>query len=583
MLRSKMVLLPALLACSLFADEYPLGPDSERQPNVPQGKVSKYTFASSKVFPGTTRDYWIYVPAQYDAAKPACVMIFQDGAGYVRENGSWRTPVVFDNLIARKEMPVTIGIFIDPGVLPALSPNQQNRFNRSYEYDGLGSRYARFLLEEMLPEVAKQYNLSSNADDRALAGLSSGAIAAFSAAWNRPDAFHRVMSFIGSYTDLRGGDVIASEIRKTEPKPLRVFLQDGDHDLNNPAGNWWLANQGIASALQFSGYEVKFVTGTEGHNAKQGGSIFPDALRWLWQGYPQPVSKPPVAGSPQMTRVDVIDPAADWELVGEGYKFTEGPAADRNGNVFFCDVGNGKVYKIAPGGKPEIFKDTSGGTGGLMFGPDGRLYAAQSGKKRIVSWSTSDDSEKVLAEGVDSNDLAVSSKGAVYFTDPPGHRVWLIDPQGNKRVVYEGIPFPNGVRFSPDESLLVVADSYSRAVWSFQVQPDWSLTNGEPFYRMEMVETGDPGLLRSGADGMTFDTEGFLYVATRWGIQVCDQPGRVMYMIRTPGTAAPSNLVFAGPEMGTLYATVVDKVYRRHLHRKGFHPWEPVKAPTPHL
>ena len=196
---------------------------------------------------------------QYDGSKPACVMIFQDGGGLVAENGTWRAPIVFDNLIHKREIPVTIGIFINPGVLPAFRPDtQQSRYNRSFEYDALGDRYARFLLEEILPEVGKQYKLSNDPNDRRSAGSSSGAIAAFTAAWERPDAFRRVLSFIGSYTNLRGGQIYSSLIRKTEPKPLRVFVQDGKADQNIYAGNWWIGNQDMASALEYAGLRYNF-------------------------------------------------------------------------------------------------------------------------------------------------------------------------------------------------------------------------------------------------------------------------------------------------------------------------------------
>lgn len=194
-----------LLASAALADEYPVGPDSQRQPNVPQGKLTKGTWTST-IYPGTVRDYHIYVPAQYKGDKPACVMIFQDGTGFVSEQGRWRVPVVFDNLISKGDMPVTIGVFIDPGVLPSRNDREQARFNRSYEYDALGDRYAQFLLDEILPELRKQYKLSTDPNDFAIAGSSSGGIAAFTAAWNRPDAFRRVLSFIGSYTNLRGGN-----------------------------------------------------------------------------------------------------------------------------------------------------------------------------------------------------------------------------------------------------------------------------------------------------------------------------------------------------------------------------------------
>jgi len=224
------------------ADEYPPHLDSQPQPGVPKGTVEKFTFAGSRIFPGSSRDYWIYVPAQYDPARPACVYVNQDG---VQNNA----PTVFDNLIARKEMPVTIGVFVTPGVLKAEGTNALARFNRSYEYDGLGSDYARFLLEELLPEVEKKTTqegkpilLSTNANDRCIGGSSSGAICAFTCAWERPDAFSRVFSSIGTYVGLRGGEVYPTLIRKFEPKPLRVFLQDGSNDLNIYGGDWWMAN-----------------------------------------------------------------------------------------------------------------------------------------------------------------------------------------------------------------------------------------------------------------------------------------------------------------------------------------------------
>jgi gluconolactonase len=568
-----------VLACAFgaaAADDYTLGPDSQRRPDVPKGTVMQHTW-TSKIFPGTVRDYWVYVPAQYKSDKPAAVMIFQDGAGYVKEDGAWRTPIVFDNLIAKHEMPVTIGIFINPGVLPASSTDQQARYNRSFEYDGLGDRYARFLLEEILPEVGKQYNLSSDPNDRAISGASSGAICAFTAAWNRPDAFRRVLSFIGSYTNLRGGEIYSSLIRKTEPKPLRVFVQDGDKDLNLYAGNWYIANQDISSALEYAGYDTKNAWGTEGHNSKHGAAIFPDALRWLWRDYPKPISKSTKGGERHFVTM-ILDPASDWELVGAGYKFTEGPAVDRGGNVFFTDIPNNRIHRIGPDGKVTVFKEDSGAANGLMFGPDGRLYACQNGRKRIVSFSP-DGTESVIAEDVNSNDIAVNHRGEIYFSDPPGKRVWFIDAQHNKRVVHEGLEFPNGVRLSPDQSLLMVADSRSKWVWSFQVQADGSLANGQPFYRLESSDESSS----SGADGMTLDTEGYLYVATRIGLQICDQPGRVTAIVGKPQNASLSNVVFGGPDLQTLYVTNGDKVYRRHVRRKGFFPWAPVKPPVPGL
>ncbi len=263
------------------ADPYKLGPDSMEQPGVPHGKVEKFTW-KSEIFPGTVRDYWVYVPAQYDPQKPACVMVFQDGGSYQDPKGSFRVPIVFDNLISKKEMPVTIGIFINPGTVPPSDKDKKGRSNRSFEYDTPSDQYVRFLEKEILPEVGKRWNLRQDAAGRAICGISSGGICAFTAAWERPDLFSKVLSHVGSFTNIRGGDIYPGLIRKTERKPIKVFLQDGSKDLDNLFGSWPLANQQMAAALKFAGYDYKFEYGTEGHNGKHGGAILPDSLRWLW-------------------------------------------------------------------------------------------------------------------------------------------------------------------------------------------------------------------------------------------------------------------------------------------------------------
>jgi enterochelin esterase-like enzyme len=265
-------------------DQYVLGKDSQEQPGVPQGKVIQMPpWKDSKIYPGTTRDWWIYVPSQYSKDKAAAVMVFCDGGGFVKRDGQFRAPVVFDNLIARGEMPVTIGIFIQPGVFPTANPKDKPRSNRSFEYDSLGDLHARFLVEEILPAVAKDHNLTSDPDQRAICGNSSGGICAFTVAWERPDAFRKVISHIGSFTNIRGGHVYPALIRKTDKKPLRVFLQDGRNDLDNQFGNWPLANEDMAAALKFAGYDYQFILGEGTHNGKHGASLLPDTLRWLWR------------------------------------------------------------------------------------------------------------------------------------------------------------------------------------------------------------------------------------------------------------------------------------------------------------
>ncbi|MFO0880770.1 MAG: alpha/beta hydrolase-fold protein [Gemmataceae bacterium] len=262
---------------------YRHGPDSEMQPGVPEGKVIKQAPWTSKVFPDTVRDWWIYVPAQYKATEPACVMVFQDGEWYQNRKGDFRVPTVFDNLIHQGKMPVTIGVFLNPGVVPAPKAGGKPRPNRSFEYDTLSDQYATFLEKEILPEVAKSYKLRNTPESRAVAGISSGGICAWTVAWERPDLFRKVLSHVGSFTNIRGGDVYPGLIRKTEKKPIRAYLQAGRRDLDNLHGSWPLANLQMEAALRFKGYDFRFVMGEEGHNGKHGGVLMPESLKWLWE------------------------------------------------------------------------------------------------------------------------------------------------------------------------------------------------------------------------------------------------------------------------------------------------------------
>lgn len=272
--------LVLLIPFSLSA-QYQLGPDSQKQDGVPEGKVTKYTWHSPSY--DNYREYHVYVPAQYDASKPAALMIFQDGHAYVDNTGGWRVPIVFDNLIHKKEMPVTIGLFITPGHNTKDLP--ENRFrtsNRANEYDEMDDRYVSMLLDELIPELKKTLNISDDRKKHAICGLSSGAICAWTAAWQRPDVFHKVLSHYGSFTNIRGGDRYPGLIRKSAKKDIKIFMQDGSTDLNNIHGNWYLANLQMESALEYKGYEVKTEWGTGGHTSDHGGAILPKSLKWLW-------------------------------------------------------------------------------------------------------------------------------------------------------------------------------------------------------------------------------------------------------------------------------------------------------------
>jgi len=287
-------------------DQYIPGPDSKPQEGVPKGKVTKYTWDNSKIYPGTTRNYWVYVPAQYDGNKPACLMVFQDGHFFVNvgEEGQYRIPIVFDNLIYRREMPVTIAVFINPGHGPngqeATDKEWGDRTNnRGVEYNALDDKYAKLIVDELLPVIKKEYKVSDNPDDRGIAGASSGAICAFTVAWHRPDQFRKVISTIGSFTNIRGGHEYPDIVRRSEPKPLRVYLQDGvndnrgmrgrgDNRTYDPKWDWHAQNIKMVEALTEKKYDVNYCWGLGTHSNKQGGAIMPEMLRWLWRDYPRP-------------------------------------------------------------------------------------------------------------------------------------------------------------------------------------------------------------------------------------------------------------------------------------------------------
>ncbi len=406
-----MALLVLQCSTGFGQTKYELTEDSKRQEGVPQGKLEgPFPFASN-IFPGTQRNYWLYIPAQYDGQKPACSLIIQDG---LRRAQDWHLEEVLDNLIHKKQIPVMIGIFVEPGVVPALNPEAQPRLNRSFEYDSLGDRYARFLIEELLPEVSKSYALSADPNDRALAGASSGGICAFNAAWERPDAFRRVISTIGTFVGLRGGNQFSMLVRKTEPKPLRVFLQDGSKDLNIYGGDWWTANQDMLSALQYAGYDVNHVWGDGGHDGKHSASIMPDALKWLWRDYPEPIKTTPNPIEPR--RLEVLLPGSAWELVSSGHELVEAPACNTAGEVFFCDSRAGRIYRSGSDGKTRVFAEQTGRVTGLSFGPDGKLYACQSGRRRIVRYNDAGQ-EEVLFSDSSCQDLVTLPNG-FYYTDP---------------------------------------------------------------------------------------------------------------------------------------------------------------------
>lgn len=572
-------ILQACVFAQAPAQNYPVDSASVEHPGVPKGELIQLKFNNSKIFPGTTRNYWIYVPAQYDGKKPACLYVNQDGIQF-------KAPVVFDNLIYKKEMPVTIAVFVQPGTVMAEDGNTAtNRNNRSYEYDSIGDTYVNFLLNELLPEVEKQKTkdgkpilLSKNGNDRAIGGSSSGAVCAFTAAWERPDQFSRIFSSIGTYVGFRGAERYPTLIRKYEPKPLRIFLQDGTHDLNNYVGDWWITAQLMERALQYAGYEVNHAWGEGGHDGIQATAIFPEAMRFLWKDYPKPVAK---GISKNAFTSTITIPGQDWELVGQGYGFAEGTGVNAAGEVFYQDIPNGKTYKVDVNGKLTQLKIDSKKAGGTAFGPDGKRYTAATATNQVLSYDK-DNKESVVADGIACNDLTVAHNGNIYVTAPDGDdkpaKIYLVRPNGEKIVVDEGLRYSNGLTLSADQTQLYVAETTTHWIWVYQVKPDGTLTNKQHYGWLHTPDNAN----NAGADGMKCDQNNRVYAVTRLGIQVMDEIGRVISIIPVPQGNGPANMCFGGPDFDIMYVTCKDKVYRRKVGVKGANafapPFKPVSA-----
>ncbi|MGD1106398.1 MAG: alpha/beta hydrolase-fold protein [Terracidiphilus sp.] len=603
-------ILFALLLASAFtitrAEDYTLGPDSQPQDGVPKGTVTKFTLAPGKDYPGTPHNCAIYVPAQYDPSKPTPFMIFLDGSQALGD--SMRVPVVLDNLIAKHDLPPMIAIFVDPGILPVVSEADQNRYNRIYEYDSLTPRFSDFLVNDLISEVAKHYNLSKNPDDRALSGVSTGAVGAFMAAWNRPDQFHRVLSLIGTYVSMKGADALPALVRKTEPKPIRIFMQDGtaDHIVpaepygTNFAGSWPINNQVMFEALEFAGYDAKLVMGTEGHNLKQGGAILPDALRWLWRDYPAPivVHEPEAAHEPGWdpsgTVFSTIFVDKPWQQAGSDYGSISSLTSDREDNVYFADRNAGNIKRVDANGKITQFAEPPNDTSILRMGANHRLYTYSPSTGEIVSSDTATGTasdQKTIARNLTAVvDFVVTETGTIYLLDGSTATIGVVDSSGQPRVALRWTDLggemvaPKGLALSPDESMLVVTDTVSRYSWSFQIAADGTLGNGEPFYRLELPETTVMSW-QSGTRGAVEDVNGMVYFATPLGTQICMQNGRAVEILNPPVPGAPiAAITFAGGgDSSWLYVAESGKLYRRPVKVMGANAWTVVKPPKPTL
>ena len=439
------------------------------------GEMINFEMRNSKIYPATQRKVTIYVPKEYDGKTPSCLLVMLD-------RGEKLIAKHFDTLIAEGAMPVTIGVVVRPGQIRNKA-GEVVRYNRSNEYDRMDGRFAEFLETEVLPEVCRQrtsdgreIKLSNKASDRAISGHSSGGICAFNAAWQRPDMFSRVFSACGTFVPMRGGDQYSALVRKCEPRPVRVFLQDNDKDTWNPLfGSWFEYNELMLSALQFAGYDVEYSWDEGGHSSKNANKIFGDVMRWLWKGWPE---SPRKGLSRSSTLASMLIEGEEWRCIAEG-------------------IAEGSM--LHPHSEEKII--------------------LQSGKHR----------EFVGVDGARTR----------------AKRVVLSDP-------YTAI-YPGGAHTSKRVE-------GSNWVWNYINTPDGKLSFGQEFYH-----------LYTDAGQILYDASGYLYVASKVGIQVCDQNGRVRTILSLPGGEV-SSIAFAG---NNLFAISRGKLYMRKLLRSGTHNGAP--------
>lgn len=538
------------------------GQDFHTDP-IPRGKIETFQFKDSKIFPGTERTVWVYIPEEIDPLKPACVYVQQDGFSTMQ-----RINDVFDTLIARKEMPITVGVFINPGNL-LLHKNTLGRPNRCFEYDGLGDKYVRFVLDEILPLVAKKYNLnlSTNGNDRCIGGASSGGIAAFNAAWERPDAFSRVFCVSGSFVSFRGGNEFPALIRKTEARPIRVFLTAGTEDMENCAGDWTLMNMEMARALKFSGYDYRFTLLKGEHTVGwRDPYIITNAMRYLWNGWPAPVE----AGQSAPRVRDIILPNEPWRLVADGYQ-ARGLACNSKGDVFFSD--KNKIYRVGAGDSVRLFITSKESIDDLSFGKDDALYAISYESGKIFRYEPT-GTETVYADHIHGSYIIARPEGGLYLTSDEiagePATLWLV-VKGVMTLVGTGSSL-TGLAMSPDRQLLAVADSASHWVYSYRIARDGSLQDKERFFWLYRQDWEDG----SGALSVCYDKEGHLYAATRMGVQICTWDGPTQVILPSPDGRRITSICFGGPNLDDMFAVCGDKLYKRRLKTHGigaFTPW----------
>ena len=565
----RLASLGSLLPLTVFAAGYT--PPQINPADIRAGAIKEFTFSQSRIFPGTTRSVTVFVPAQYDPAKPACVYVKTDGY-------SPREKEFLETMIATGEMPVTVGVFVRPGEVRAPMPGTAGRRNRDFEYDAVNDNNVRFLIEELLPFVAKEYalNLSTDGNDRCMSGGSSGGIAAFSAAWNRPDAFSRVYAASGSWVAFRGGHEFPTMLRKFEAKPIRAYLTTATQDMENCAGDWFLADQEIDKALKFSGYDYQFRI-IEGRHVAGYGENWREAMAYLWKGWPERVKAGPSAPRAQ----EVLLPGEDWQLVAEGFKSTRGPSCNAAGEVFFADTSNNKIHRIGLDGKVVEFVGDAAYAHCVSVGADGTLHAISEKSDKLMSYDASGKG-RVTLEGISGHSILALPGGGFYVSsngEKPGApgSVWFVK-EGRRQLVDSGIKFATGMAYRPDQWLLSVGEGHSKWAYSYQMTPEGGLLHKERYFHFHVADWDDD----AGVESLCYSLEGRQFAATRSGVQISADDGPTQIILPVPDRARVTGVCIGGGEKDQLFALCGNRIWKRKIRQHGmgaFTPWTAV-APT---
>jgi gluconolactonase len=568
----------------------PRAAETIRRPGAPSGEIIEIDLPVSRIYPGATHRCAIYVPPGVGPG-PLPYIVALDGQRFLGDDPG--LPATVDTLIAAGDIPPVLAICVDPGVTPPSADGRTGRAERSYEYDSLSDRFVRFLTDEVLPEVARHHQLSEDPEDHAIMGLSTGAAAAFIAAWTRPDVFRRVVSFVGTYLAMRGGDTLSALVRKSEARPLRVWLQSGEWDHRSPdhpygtfyAGSWPLASILLYEALQFSGYDVHLDHGGGEHDLHQAGATLPDCLRWLWRGHgdqkPTLVARPPEAlgvgtwqerGSVWAT----IHEVGDWQsLPATGTVRALSTTAD---GTLLAVTEHGRVLREGLTGLEETGLHTDGP---VAPGGDRIAYTADHRTCTILAHELDGpDGPEVVVTDVRAHALHSDGAGGLYWLEPSadgGTEIGFLARDG----AVSRVPGPAGasaMSTTTDGAILVVATAGGRRQWSYMIGQDGTPADGEPFYRLEVLEE------EIGGHDVTTDTLGQAYFATDIGIQVCEQIGRVAMILSGPAVHRPIGAVeFCGPERDHLAALQDGVVHVRLMRTRGAVPGRRVQPSEPPL